>query len=67
MSYTNVIAVRNWWNKAIYMLFFFTIFFGRYISLKDALKVFNDFNNKQKKVWSNVFWYVKVCIFSKCI
>ena len=32
------------------MLFIFTIFFGRYVSLKDALKVFNDFNNKQKKV-----------------
>ena len=26
-----------------------------------------DFKNKQKSVWSNVFWYIKVCIFWKCI
>ena len=25
------------------------------------------FKNKQKNVWSNVFWYVKVCTFWKCI
>ena len=31
--------------------------------LKDTLKV----KNKQKSVWSNAFWYVKVCIFWKCI
>ena len=31
------------------------------------LKAFDDFKNKQKSVWSNVFWYVKVCIFWKCI
>ena len=35
--------------------------------IKDALKAFDDFKNKQKSVWSNVFWYVKVCIFWKCI
>ena len=35
--------------------------------LKDTLKAFNDFKNKQKCVWSNVFWYVKVCILWKCI
>ena len=34
---------------------------------KDTLKAFNDFKNKQKSVWSNAFWYVKVCIFWKCI
>ena len=28
---------------------------------------FRRFNKKQKSVWSNVFWYVKVCIFWKCI
>ena len=28
------------------------------IYLKDTLKVFEDFTNKQKSVWSNVFWYV---------
>ena len=33
--------------------------------LKDTLKAF--IKNKQKNVWSNVFWYVKVCIFWKCI
>ena len=34
---------------------------------KDTLKAFVDFKKKQKSVWSNVFWYVKVCIFWKCI
>ena len=34
---------------------------------KDTLKAFDNFKNKQKSVWSNVFWYVKVCIFWKCI
>ena len=35
--------------------------------LKDTPKAFDDFKNKQKSVWSNAFWYVKVCIFWKCI
>ena len=34
---------------------------------KDILKAFDDFKNKQKSVWSNVVWYVKVCIFWKCL
>ena len=34
-----------------------------YSTFKDTLKVFNDFKNKHKSVWSNVFWYLKVCIF----
>ena len=37
------------------------------IQFKDTLKVFDGFKNKQKIVWNNVFWYVKVCIFWKCI
>ena len=41
-------------------IFYFKIF-------KDTLKAFDYFKNKQKRVWSNVFWYVKVCIFWKCI
>ena len=32
-----------------------------------TLKAFDDFKNKQKSVWINVFWYVKVCIFWKGI
>ena len=28
--------------------------------IRDTLKAFDDFKNKQKSVWSNVFWYVKV-------
>ena len=32
-------------------------------SIKDTLKAFHDFKNKRKSVWSNIFWYVKVCIF----
>ena len=31
---------------------------------KDTLKAFDDFRSKQKSEWSNVFWYVKVCIFN---
>ena len=37
------------------------------IHYKDTLKAFGAFKNKQKSVWSNVFWYVKVYIFWKCI
>ena len=37
------------------------------ISIKDTLKAFPDFKNKQKSAWSIVFWYVKNCIFCKCI
>ena len=36
------------------------------LMLKVTLKAFYDFKNKQKSVWSNVFWYVKVCILWKC-
>ena len=35
--------------------------------VKDTLKAFDDFKNKQKSIWSNVFWYVKVWIFWRCI
>ena len=28
---------------------------------KDTLKAFDNFKNKINSVWSNVFWYVKVC------
>ena len=35
--------------------------------IKDTLKVLDDVKNKQKSVWSNVFWYIKVCTFWKCI
>ena len=28
---------------------------------------FDDFKNKKKSVWSNVFWYTKVCTFWYCI
>ena len=38
-----------------------------YESLKDTLKVFNDFKNKQKCVLSNVVWNVKEYIFRKRI
>ena len=31
------------------------------------MKAFNYFKNKPKSIWSNVFWYVKVCMFWKCI
>ena len=34
--------------------------------VKNTLSAFDDFK-KQKSVWSNAFWYVKVCIFWKRI
>ena len=34
---------------------------------KDTLKIFDEFKNKQNSVWINVSWYVKLCIFWKCI
>ena len=37
------------------------------ILFKDTLKASDDFKNKKKTVWSNVFWYVKECIFWNCI
>ena len=36
-------------------------------TLKDTIKPFHDFKNKQKIAWGNVLWYVKVCIFRNCI
>ena len=36
-------------------------------NIKDTLKAFGNFKNKQKSVRSNVFWYVKVGMFWKCI
>ena len=35
--------------------------------IKDTLKAFDNFKNKQKSVWSNIFLYIKVCLFWKCI
>ena len=32
-----------------------------------SIQGFDNFKNKQISVWSNVLWYVKVCIFWKCI
>ena len=35
--------------------------------LKRNCKTFDDFKSRQQKVWSNVFWYLKVYIFWKFI
>ena len=35
--------------------------------LKDTLKAFENLKNEQKSVWTNVFWYIKVCMLWKCI
>ena len=35
--------------------------------LKGTLKAFDNLNTSNRSVWSNFFWYVKVCIFWKCI
>ena len=36
-----------------------TINIELFSAVKDILKAFNDFKNKQKSVWSNAFWYVR--------
>ena len=35
--------------------------------VKDTMKTFYDFKNKQLGVWSNAFSYIRLCIFWKCI
>ena len=45
-----------------FLLIYFSIFFA----LKDTLKAFDDLKTKQNSVCKSV-WYVKVCIFWKCI
>ena len=39
-------------------------FFHHHICFLDTLKAFEEFKNKQKSVWSNVFWYAEVCIIN---
>ena len=52
----------------IHQLFLYKEIFGKMLNhVKDTLKVFDGFKNKQKGVWSNVFWYEKACIFWKWI
>ena len=54
------------WNTRFFI--FATLFSNSSsVLLKDTLKAFDDFKNKQKNVWNNVFWYVEVYIFWKCI
>ena len=43
-----------------FSLGYYALFLG--FSFKDKLKFFDGFKNKQESVWSNVFWYVTVCI-----
>ena len=45
----------------------FVFFKTNIVDVTDALMDFDDFKNKQKNVWSNVFWHVKLCIFARCI
>ena len=35
--------------------------------IKDTVKAFGDFENKQKSALCNYFWYVKICIYWKFI
>ena len=37
------------------------------LDVKDTLKAFRDFKNKQKSVWINTFWYVKAYTFWKLL
>ena len=37
------------------------------LKFKDILKAFNHFVSKQKNVWSNVFWYAKVCEYFEIV
>ena len=51
------------WNFS-YMIKFA---FSDLTTVKYTLKLSTIFKTSNKSVWSNVFWYVKVCIFWKCI
>ena len=53
-----IISKQKFWGVTI----FFTC-----VRFKDTQKAFDNFKNKQRNVWSNAFWYVKVCIFWKYI
>ena len=68
-TFLNWFWEANFWRRKLstvieIMQLTFTKFCLRF---KDTLKAFNDFVNKQKNVWSNVFWYAKVWIFWNCI
>ena len=52
-----------WFLQNIY----FTKMMKPLLEFKVTMKAFDDFKNTQKSFWSNVFWYVIVCIFWKCI
>ena len=49
-----------WWNHHVAVFLELSVF-------KDTLKAFDDFKNKQRNCMKYVFWYVKVCIFWKCV
>ena len=55
----------DWWSLIANQCFL--IWCKSIFVLKDTLKAINNFQNKQKSVRSNVFWYIKVSIFWKCI
>ena len=54
---TEIFLVRIWAHFTGWILIPIRLFVQ---SFKDTLKVLDDFKNKQKSVWSKVFWYVKV-------
>ena len=38
---------------------------SQFLAVKDTLKAFDDFKEKEKSAWSNIFRNVKVCTFRK--
>ena len=40
---------------------------GPILNIKDTLKAFDDFRNKQKNLYSNVFWNVKNYVYSESV
>ena len=57
-----VFKIRKYYLQIIFFLMVI-----KDLCFKDTLKALNNFKKKQKSVWSNAFWSVKVCIFWKCI
>ena len=58
---------NDWYNCQGVLCGFTDAVFKENYEFKDTLKAFDDFKNKQQKLWSNVFRYAKVYIFWKLI
>ena len=66
-SLSEVLIIFSSYQHSLFNLYFLIVYFFENLLFKDTLKAFDNFKNNQNSVWSNGFWYVKVCIFWKYI